>query len=212
MATSNMKPLNDHATGSNKAGGEAKCFECVHSMPDLAKGHARLLSAYQENGRSVRDGAIERFVRVWENEVSSRDTNSVGLDFEQTGDLEAEVGDDETPSEPDFVFRIYTVGIGGNVRYRLCSHDGTIEEDWGLEGIESLLEKHLGGDDGPFHTDYALQFYRKTCELMHGNYIMVADINDESDVTNIRVLWPDREELRYPNRFIFFESSSWCLG
>ncbi|WP_143523510.1 hypothetical protein [Pararhizobium arenae] len=208
MSTNEVKPQSDRTTGS-EAAGEPNCFQCVHSMPDFTEGYLRLQSAYQENRRSALDEAYESFVRVWENEAISRYANSLRIGFDETGDIKRGVGDEEAPSEPNWVCRIYTVKVGEDVCYRLRNSDGTVDGDWGLEGIESLIEKHVGGEDDPFYTNFALHFYRETHDVMRGDYVMVADIDDDTDVINIRVIRGDEEELRYPNRFIFFESSSW---
>lgn len=209
MPPNDKKPSNDRAIEADEAAGDPKCFECVHSMPDLAERGARLLSAHRESPPSPWQREIERFVQVMENEMISRKANSAERGFRQPDDLEAEFVDGELPSEPDFFFLILTAVTGERVRHRLFSHLGTIDEAEGWAGIEQLLEKHLGIEDDTFHPDLALQFYRKTIEMTEGSYILVADIDGESDVINIRVLRPGQEELRYPNRFIFFESSSW---
>lgn len=131
-----------------------------------------------------------------------------------TQESEPEPGssDDKVIDAADYHFRILTAATGANMRHLLLSQDGRTEEERGLDGIEGLLRKHLGGDDGPFVIDYALHFYRRMHELMKGSYILTADIDEDSDVINIRIIRPDGEELRFPNRFMLFESSGWWLA
>lgn len=210
MPKNDIKPLNDRAIEAHEAAGEPKCFECVNSMPDLAKHHAHLLLAYRQSPRLLWQREIERFNRVWEETAIVRDANSVEPSFDQPCETEDEVNcEGEVLTEPDFILRIHTAVIGESVRHLLYSHLGTIDEAEGWEGLKQLLEKHLGGDDGMLQPDYALHFCRITFDLMQGNYILMADIDDDSDVVNIRVIRPCQDELRYPNRFMFFESSAW---
>lgn len=86
-----------------------------------------------------------------------------------------------------------------------------MEEAWGLAGTEGLIEKHLGDEDNSFIPDCALHFYRRMHKIMEGEYALIVDIDESSDVVNIRINRPDMEELHYPNRFMLFESIGWWL-
>ena len=77
--------------------------------------------------------------------------------------------------------------------------NGETDEDWGIRGIERMLDVHVDAD-----LEIAKGFFRKMDEIMQGNYETVVAITDEGDVVDIRIKRTGQETLHYQNRFILF--------
>ncbi|RVA36732.1 hypothetical protein EN933_29590 [Mesorhizobium sp. M7A.F.Ca.US.001.01.1.1] len=82
--------------------------------------------------------------------------------------------------------------------------NGETDEDWGIDGIERILDVHVDAD-----LDIAKGFFRKMDRIMQGNDQIVVAITDDGDVVDIRIKRTGRETFHYHNRFIFFESVGW---
>ena len=84
--------------------------------------------------------------------------------------------------------------------------NGETAEDWGIDGIERILDVHVDAD-----LEIAKAFFRRMDEIMQGNYETIVAITDDGDVVDIRIKRTGQDTLHYQNRFILFESAGWWL-
>ncbi|MGP4674516.1 MULTISPECIES: hypothetical protein [Agrobacterium] len=96
--------------------------------------------------------------------------------------------------------------------HHYCTYaDGRVEEGWGLAWIAATLEKHFDSDQGS-----ALQFFGRIHEFVRENQVEEEDqvsveIRPDGEVVNIEIRRKGHKSIRYPNDFIFYESTLWAF-
>lgn len=102
------------------------------------------------------------------------------------------------------VIEIQSSVIFDDILHFVTLPNGETDEDWGIKGIERILDVHVDTD-----LEIAKSFFRKMDAIMQGDYETVVAITDDGEVADIRVKGRDQQTLQYQNRFIFFESADW---
>ncbi|MEY9768567.1 hypothetical protein ABIA14_000844 [Sinorhizobium fredii] len=112
----------------------------------------------------------------------------------------------------DVLIEIKSTATADGIRHFCMLEGAKTQEGWGINGIETILDRHLVEGNGRYqyaHPDIAKQFFRKMEDVMKGVYTMYVDLVDDGDVVDIRIARPGRDTLTFPNRFVLFESTGW---
>jgi hypothetical protein len=106
-------------------------------------------------------------------------------------------------STEDRLVQIQSSVIFGDILHFAMLPDEKTDEDWGVDGIERILDAHV--DAG---LEAAKGFFRRMDGIMQGDDETVVAITDGGDVVDIRIRRGGREILNCQNLFIFYESNT----